>query len=140
MRQPLREVVILEVNSFQHFVLENQKKIYSEVNKGFDVSKWWGQHHEKFPKLSHVVKNILCITATSANCKRAFSTLTDVVTKKRNRILGETTEKLTFCKHNMDLIPNYTTNRKPSTSQTENISDIQDETGETSDFEVWSYN
>ena len=81
MRQPLREVVMLEVNVFQHFVIENAEEIYREVDQGFDVSKWWGQHHEKFPKLSHVVKNVLCIPATSANCERAFSTLTDVVTK-----------------------------------------------------------
>ena len=81
MRQPLKEVAMLEVSSFQHFVLQNQKEIYSQVDEGFDVSKWWGQHHEKFPKLSHVVKNVLCIPATSANCERSFSSLTDVVTK-----------------------------------------------------------
>ena len=138
MRQPLREVVMLEVNVFQHFVIENAEEIYREVNQGFDISKWWGQHHEKFPKLSHVVKKVLCIPATSANCERAFSTLTDVVTKKRNRLHGKTTVKLTFCKHNMNLIPDYTTNRKPSTSETENISDIQDETEDTSDIDDWS--
>ena len=38
----------------------------------------------------------------------------------------------------MDLIPDYTTNRKPSTSETENISDIQDETEDTSDIDDWS--
>ena len=39
-RQPLKEVVMLEVSSFQHFVLQNQKEIYSQVDEGFDVSKW----------------------------------------------------------------------------------------------------
>ena len=69
------------------------------------------------------------LPATSANCERAFSTLTDVVTKKRNRLEAETTEKLTFCKHNVTLIPDYKTNRKLSTS------DIEDEN--MSDIDVW---
>ena len=67
-----------------------------------------------------VVKAILCIPATSANCECAFSTLTDVVTKKRNRLKGDTTHKLTFCKHNIALIPDYTQNIKPTTKEHDN--------------------
>ena len=44
----------------------------------------------------------------------------------------KTTHKLTFCKHNLTLIPDYTTNIKQTTSQKdqkdqdENISDIDE--------------
>ena len=85
----------------------------------------------------------LCIPTTSANCERAFSTLTDVVTRKRNKLKGETTHMLTFLKHNLDLIPAYTKNKhrtesqednKPSTSE-ENHQENEDE--DLSDAEEW---
>ena len=72
------------------------------------------------------MKNLLSITATSANCERAFSSLTDIVTKKRNRLQGENTEKLTFCKHNLSLIPDYMTNKGETQTQNENTSDVDD--------------
>ena len=74
MHQPLREIVIAEVMSYHEFVVFTSKQIFDKVVKGFNVSKWWAQHHEKYPKLALVVKNLLAIPATSANCKRAFST------------------------------------------------------------------
>ena len=100
--QPLREIVMTEVTSFHHYCDTSR----DGINKGWrdgtlSVSKWWAKHHNRFPKLAIVAKNVLCIPATSANCERAFSTLTDVVTKKRNRLHADTTEKITFCKHNL---------------------------------------
>ena len=128
MYQPLKDVVLAEANSFHTYVLEREKQILRQANlpEGWVASKWWAMHHERFPKLAHAVKNLLCIPATSANCERAFSTLNDIVTKKRNRLEADTTEKLTFCNHNVMLIPDYKTNRKLSTSdiEGENMSDI----------------
>ena len=137
MRQPLIDIVRSEVNAYQSFVLGNSEEIYSQMEEpeGFDVSKWWAEHHNRFPKLALIVKNLLCIPATSANCEREFSTLTDVVTRKRNRLLGETTEKLTFCKHNLSLMPDYKTNIKPTTS--ENDQKNEDETENISDIDEW---
>ena len=82
----------------------------------------------KNPKIHYQTKvqNLLAIPATSANCERAFSSLTDIVTKKRNRLQGETTEKLTFCKHNLSLIPDYMTHKGETQTQTENTSDVDD--------------
>ena len=123
----LREIVTTEVMSYHGFAVSTSKQIFHQVDtKGFDVSKWWAQHHEKYPKLALVVKNLLAIPATSANCERAFSSLTDIVTKKRNRLQGETTEKLTFCKHNLSLIPDYTTNKGETQTQNKNTSDVDD--------------
>ena len=135
MRKPLIDIVRSEVNAYQSFVLNNSEEIYRQMEEpeSFDVSKWWAEHHNRFPKLALIVKNLLCIPATSANCERAFSTLTDVVTKKRNRLTGETTHKLTFCKHNLTLIPDYTTNIKQTTSQ----KDQKDEDENISDIDEW---
>ena len=109
----------------------------TKVNQGtFDLSEWWAEHQKKFPKLAIVVKNLLCIPATSANCERAFSTLTNVVSKKRNRLHAETTHKLTFCKHNLKLIPKYTTNPQQKTPETDETGETE-ETEETSDLECW---
>ena len=88
----------------------------------------------KFPKLAIVAKNVFCIPATSANCERAFSTLTDVVTKKRNRLKAKTTHMLTFCKHNLSLIPEYNSitsdiefpDESMKTDELENISENED--------------
>ena len=75
--------------SYHGSVFSTSEQIFKEVdNKGFNVSKWWAQHHEKYPKLALVVKNLLAIPATSANCERAFSSLTDIVTKKKKQIAG----------------------------------------------------
>ena len=128
MRTTIREQVTNEVEYYLSCVENQNDQIQEqcESEKGFDVSKWWAEHHEKFPKMALVFKAILCISATSANCEHAFSTLTDVVTKKRNRLKGETTHKLTFCKHNLALMPDYTTNIKQTTKQDENISDVDE--------------
>ena len=69
----LREIVTTEVMSYHGFAVATSKQIFNQVDdKGFDVSKWWFQHHEKYPKLALVVKNLLAIPATSANCERHF--------------------------------------------------------------------
>ena len=85
-------------------------------------------NHKRYPKLAIVAKNLFCIPATSANCERAFSTLTDVVTKKRNRLHAETTRKLTFLKHNLQYMPKYTTysDSEETAPQRGNDSELED--------------
>ena len=76
-----------------------------------------------------VAKNLFCIPATSANCERAFSTLTDIVTKKRNRLHAETTRKLTFLKHNLQYMPIYTAysqEEEETETQTGNVKELED--------------
>ena len=59
------------------------------------------------------------------------------MSKKRNRLHAETTHKLTFLKHNLKLIPEYTRNPQEIPPETENVSVTEDETEETSDLECW---
>ena len=99
-----------------------------QVREGtYDCATWWRMNHKKYPKLAILAKNLFCIPATSANCERAFSTLTDVVTKKRNRLHAETTRKLTFLKHNLQYMPKYTTYSEEETApQRGNDSELED--------------
>ena len=136
-RTPIKELVMREVWAFYENVHANQHDIMTKVDNGtFDLSEWWAEHHKEFPKLAIVVKNLLCIPATSASCERAFSTLTDVVNKKRNRLHSETTRKLTFLKHNLNLIPEYTRNPQEIPPATETPA-TEDENEETSDLDDW---
>ena len=126
-----------EVWAFYEKVHANQHDIMTKVDNGtFDLSEWWAEHHKEFPKLAIVVKNLLCIPATSASCERAFSTLTDVVNKKRNRLHSETTRKLTFLKHNLNLIPEYTRNPQEIPPAIETPA-TEGENAETSDLDDW---
>ena len=78
----------------------------------------------------------LRIPTTSANCERAFSTLSDVVTRKRNKLKGETTHMLTLLKHNLDLIPEYTENKHQNRSQNDNNASESQENQENVDENV----
>ena len=101
---------------------DQKQQIDDQVKQpeGFDLFQWWTNHHTRFPHLVIAVKNLLCIPTTSANFERAFSTLTEVVTRKRNKLKGETTHILSFLKHSLGLIPAYTTNIARTESQEDN--------------------
>ena len=123
---------MFEVTSYKSFLDEQKQQINDQVEQpeGFELFRWWADHHKRFPNLTFVVKKLLCIPATSANCERIHFTLTDVVIKKRNRLKSETTHKLTLLKHNLTLILEYTKNRNKTTYQEDqededqNMSDV----------------
>ena len=109
--------------------LKNIKdELLESVREGtYDCATQWKANHKQYPTLAIVAMNLFCIPATSANCERAFSTLTDVFTKKRNRLHAETTRKLTFLKHNLQYMPKYTTYSEEETAtQTGNDKDLED--------------
>ena len=81
--------------------------------------------------MTKVAKNLFGIPATSANCERAFSHLNNVVTKKRNRLHGETTRRLTFVKQNLQYMPDY------STYSEEYVPPIQPENDSDKDLEEY---
>ena len=118
-RQPFGERIKNEVYDYVNLLQNSQQDIEQEVMmsvEGFDVAKWWNTYHRRFPHLAIAVKNLMCIPATSANCERSFSTLTDVITHKRHSLSADTTHMLTFIKHNLDIVPDYTVNKgRPQT-------------------------
>ena len=105
----LERKVTDEINSYIKEVKQQKIDIKKKVDaEKFDLSylsSWWKNHQTKFPYLSGAVKSILCVPATSVNSEQAFSTATDLITKKRNRLNPETDRKLTFLRDNFELIP-----------------------------------
>ena len=125
----VRETVLLEVSDMRTQNLNNRDLLMGQVRDGtYDCATWWKNNHKQYPTLAIVAKNLFCIPATSASCERAFSTLTDVVTKKRNRLHAETTQKLTFLKNNLQYMPTYTTysEEEETETQTGNDQDLED--------------
>ena len=125
----VRETVLLEVSNMRNQNLKNIDLLRDQVRDGtYDCATWWKNNHIQYPTLAIVAKNLFCIPATSASCERAFSTLTDVVTKKRNRLHAETTQKLTFLKNNIQYMPTYTTysEEEETATQTGNDKDLED--------------
>ena len=119
-RRTLRETVLVEADNLFSECYSNKKQLMQQLREGtYDCATWWRNNHKRYPKLAIVAKNLLCIPATSANCERAFSTLTDVVTNKRNRLHAATTRKLTFLKHNLLYMPKYSTYRKSDSDSEE---------------------
>ena len=105
MLDPLNKV-IEEIDKYKKYVVREQEDIKKQMTENtFDLSSWWNNCHSQFPYLSCTVKSYLCVPATSVNCERAFSTATDLITKKRNRLSAETVRKLTFLRDNFKHIP-----------------------------------
>ena len=106
----LKKIVTLEVNNMCNLLKSTKKDLKKKITEDrYDCATWWKENHKQFPNLAKVAKNLFGIPATSANCERAFSHLNTVVTKKRNRLHGETARRLTFVKQNLDYMPNYST-------------------------------
>ena len=86
--------------------------------------------------MAKVAKNLFGIPATSANCERAFSTLTNVVTKRRNRLHAETTRRLTFLKQNLQYMPVHTTYSEEYETATQTTQTGNDNDKDLEDYEL----
>ena len=108
--QSVKDKVLLEVSNIRSQLKRSKDELLKSVREGtYDCATWWKANHKQYPNLAKVAMNLFCIPATSANCERAFSTLTNVVTKRRNRLHAETTRRLTFVKQNLQYMPAYST-------------------------------
>ena len=89
--------------------IEYEVKTYMKCkvndNHEKNILKWWKENSDHFPNLYTVVKQYLCIPASSTSSERAFSIANNIVTKRRNRLLPENVEMLTFLKNNFEYVP-----------------------------------
>ena len=63
--------------------------------------KWWENNYFRFPTLSQVAKQFLCIPATSVPCERLFSTSGNIITPKRASLEPNTAGMLCFLAQNL---------------------------------------
>ena len=88
---------------------EALKLNHNEASKPtFDVLKWWFSNKETLPDLCLLVKQFLCIPATSTPSERSFSIAGNICTKNRNRLLPENVNMLCFLRNNLKHIPTDT--------------------------------
>ena len=59
---------------------------------GKDVMNWWKNHAETYPNLSRLARDYLGISATSASSERLFSSGSNLITDKRNRLKDDTNQ------------------------------------------------
>ena len=72
-----------------------------------------------FSKFIYTSIQYLCIPASSTSSERAFSVANNIVTKRRNRLLPENVQMLTFLKNNFEYVP-VPRNTKGSSNLTDN--------------------
>ena len=63
--------------------------------------EWWKENAERFPTLSRVARQLLCIPATSVPSERIFSTAGNIVTKKRASLKPDNVDMLVFLNKNL---------------------------------------
>lgn len=64
------------------------------ADKNENILTWWKMHEKRFPTLSSMAKDFLCIQATSVPVERFFSRASLVLRKHRNRLNNESARSL----------------------------------------------
>lgn len=73
--------------------------------------KYWKDNSHRFPYLSQIAKDIFGTPASSGSVERVFSTATDIMTSKRNRMKADLFSMLMFIKRNSHLMRQRTIKR-----------------------------
>ena len=70
--------------------------------------QYWKQNASRFPPLADVAVKFLCAPCTSVDSERLFSSVSNVLNAKRNRLSADHVEMLVFLKKNLHLtMPKY---------------------------------
>lgn len=68
-----------------------------------DPLAWWHTHASRFPLLSQVARQVLCVTATSVPSERVFSAAGHIVSKLRAALSAGNVDALIFLQQNRRL-------------------------------------
>ncbi|KAL1273375.1 hypothetical protein QQF64_029237 [Cirrhinus molitorella] len=66
--------------------------------------QYWGVNKHRLPCLAATATKYLCAPCTSVESERVFSTVSNIVDEKRNRLTAERTEMLVFMRKNLPLL------------------------------------
>ena len=73
-----------------------------------NIYHYWKAKQFEFPIISKMAGDFLAIPATSAPSERVFSVGSDIVTKKRNRLTGDSV-RMIMCLKDWGIIPDEET-------------------------------
>ncbi|XP_028168248.1 zinc finger BED domain-containing protein 4-like [Ostrinia furnacalis] len=76
------------------------------MKRNEDPFTWWHQNSSRYPEMSRIAKIYLCCPASTVYSERLFSEAGNIYETKRNRLLPDRAETLTFLHHNLPLIKN----------------------------------
>lgn len=76
--------------------MENYLTCFMGKNVDTDILNFWKSQSEKFPLLSRLARQTLCIPASSASSERVFSVAGRIIEERRSRLKGETVDSLIF--------------------------------------------
>ena len=66
-----------------------------------NVLDWWKNNAERFPSISRLARQLLCIPASSVPSERVFSVSGNIVTKKRANLKPDNVNMLVFLNKNL---------------------------------------
>ncbi|XP_077063451.1 zinc finger BED domain-containing protein 4-like [Siphateles boraxobius] len=78
----------------------------SEANipRSDDPLLYWKVNQPRLPSLAATAVKFICAPCTSVESERLFSTASNVINERRNRLTSETAEKIIFLKKNLPLM------------------------------------
>lgn len=65
--------------------------------------EYWGKNKERLPSLATTALKFLSAPSTSVDSERLFSTASNILDEKRNRLSGDNVETLIFLKKNLPM-------------------------------------
>lgn len=68
--------------------------------------EYWGKNKERLPSLATTALKFLSAPSTSVDSERLFSTASNILDEKRNRLSGDNVETLIFLKKNLPMYLN----------------------------------
>lgn len=74
------------------------------ISRSDSPFQYWAVNQVRFPTLAATAAKFLCAPGTSVDSERLFSTASNIVDAKRNRLGGERAEMLIFLKKNLPLL------------------------------------
>lgn len=80
---------------------ELQRYLNHLVTDFCDVTEWWNEHREIYPKLFRLFAKISCIPAASGSAERIFSEAGLVVTSRRSLILPENVNNIIISRNSV---------------------------------------
>lgn len=69
------------------------------MDRNTDIYQYWKAKQFEFPIISKIARDYLAIPATSAPSECVFSVGGDIVTKKRNRLVGDSVRMIVCLKN-----------------------------------------